>query len=373
MTKFDLPKRLNLCDGDNELTLLLENRWCQLIMHEEFQKKGTLILEEDLFDGQDSIVKDRHGYGYNNEFVIPIRKENTQDRKIEVSRSEIFQFNERSKVIGSEWLYFKVYTGLLTADTILVKEIRPIVNQLYKDKIIDGFFFIRYADPHWHLRIRFKLTDTLHLGKVTSLFYERTKKYCTHGAIWKIQSDQYDRELKRYGAENINNTEQIFFADSVFTLETLNKSFSEKSRWHACLLSANQFMDFFNLSLSQKVDFTKMNSLNFQHEFGANNPIARKLINEKYKSNRLEIEDVLVNGTHNHFLIERDKMMSGCYENINKYYENGKLDVEKESLLSSYIHMSVNRIIRSKPRVYEMLIYDFLHSFYVTKTKFDKR
>jgi thiopeptide-type bacteriocin biosynthesis protein len=255
----------------------------------------------------------------------------------------------------------------------LIREIKPLVNQLYSERLIDKFFFIRYADPHWHLRIRFKLVDPEHnMGKVTSMFYERIKGYCERKTVWKIQADQYDRELIRYGAENIENSEQIFYLDSAFALESLEVSTSEKHRWHTCMLSADQFIECFGLSLDQKVAFTKMNSLNFQDEFRANNSAARKLINEKYRLHKPEIENLFKANTVETYLLERSNGVRICSQNIERHIGKGTLSVGKENLLSSYIHMSINRVMRSKPRVYEMLIYDFLHTFYSTKLKSKK-
>ena len=66
---------------------------------------------------------------------------------------------KRSFIIGSEWVYYKIYTGPKTADSILVDFIKPIVDQLLKDGIIKMWFFIRYADPEFHLRVRFQITN----------------------------------------------------------------------------------------------------------------------------------------------------------------------------------------------------------------------
>src|SRR6185295_17125698 len=49
---------------------------------------------------------------------------------------------------GSEWFYAKLYTGQATADQILTETIAPIVADQ------PAWFFIRYGDPHWHVRFR---------------------------------------------------------------------------------------------------------------------------------------------------------------------------------------------------------------------------
>jgi len=58
---------------------------------------------------------------------------------------------------GSEWVYFKLYTGTKTADMILKNEIYEYVNGLLKNDSINQWFFIRYSDPDFHLRLRLHL------------------------------------------------------------------------------------------------------------------------------------------------------------------------------------------------------------------------
>ena len=49
---------------------------------------------------------------------------------------------KRKFIIGDEWIYFKIYTGLKTADKILIETISPLVQHLFENKRIDKFFFI---------------------------------------------------------------------------------------------------------------------------------------------------------------------------------------------------------------------------------------
>ena len=57
---------------------------------------------------------------------------------------------------GSEWLYAKLYTGIATADDVLLEVIAPLTQEALRRGAADKWFFIRYADPQWHLRLREK-------------------------------------------------------------------------------------------------------------------------------------------------------------------------------------------------------------------------
>ena len=48
-------------------------------------------------------------------------------------------------------------------------------------------------------------------------------------------------------------------------------------------------------------------------------------------------------------------------------------EVPFDYILSSYIHMSINRLFRSKQRKNEMVIYDFLNKYYLWKANTQKK
>src|SRR5438477_852741 len=53
---------------------------------------------------------------------------------------------------GTEWLFAKIYTGVATADRLLCGPLRNFVATIRKTGVSLGWFFIRYADPDWHIR-----------------------------------------------------------------------------------------------------------------------------------------------------------------------------------------------------------------------------
>lgn len=55
---------------------------------------------------------------------------------------------------GSPWLYLKAYTGTASADHILTDTVGPVIEQLRESGVVDHWFFLRYADPEHHLRLR---------------------------------------------------------------------------------------------------------------------------------------------------------------------------------------------------------------------------
>lgn len=106
---------------------------------------------------------------------------------------------QRIFILGDEWVYLKIYVNPAESDRILLDSICSLKDKLLNDGIIDKWFYLRYGDPEYHLRIRFHLVRTGHLGLLIGLFNDAIKQDIVKKYIWKIQADTYNREMERYG------------------------------------------------------------------------------------------------------------------------------------------------------------------------------
>ena len=192
---------------------------------------------------------------------------------------------QRDFCLGSEWLYYKIYTGVKTTDLILLEKLQPVILQLKKRNIIQQWFFIRYKDTDEHFRIRFLIDNTTNLSKVIKAFYAVMNELLQDNLAWKIQTDTYKRELERYGETTIEDSEFLFWKDSEMMLEYLSikKTFPKPEM--ALLFSfasIDSFLNSFSLSNLDKCNL--MNSLqhSFKEEFGADK-ILKKELDKKYR------------------------------------------------------------------------------------------
>src|SRR6202022_3379576 len=96
---------------------------------------------------------------------------------------------------GSSWLYAKLYTGTSGVDQLLRSVVGPLVSFAIGSGAADGWFFIGYGDPEWHLRLRFwGKPERLHAEGLPRLQREVAPLLNT-GQIWRFQLDTYEREL----------------------------------------------------------------------------------------------------------------------------------------------------------------------------------
>jgi len=128
---------------------------------------------------------------------------------------------KRTFTIGDEWLYFKVYTGFKTADTLLTDTVFPLSQYFLKENLIDHWFFIRYSDPQFHLRIRFHAPKKEDIAYVIHHFNKTFQDYVNQNLVWKIQTDTYQREMERYNPELIEHSEKLFHLSSEMICKTI--------------------------------------------------------------------------------------------------------------------------------------------------------
>ena len=115
---------------------------------------------------------------------------------------------------GSEWLYAKVYCPLGGIDELLRAQVRPLLSSL-PPGTIDRWFFIRYADPRPHLRLRFQGRSQMLLETVLPALRARLAPLLATGRVASLDLGTYERELERYGGDSgMPICEEIFRVDS---------------------------------------------------------------------------------------------------------------------------------------------------------------
>ena len=279
----------------------------------------------------------------------------------------------RTFIPGSKWVYIKLYTGAKTADKILIKDIAYIISKLRKKDIIQKWFFIRYSDPEFHLRIRFLVKDESFVGEVLFLCYKRLGIYVDNNLIWKIQVDTYNREIERYSYILIEDSESVFQIDSDCILSMLKRMKNENYRWMIGLKLIDSFLNDFALNIDEKQILMQELMTGFRNEFGFT-PYNSKQLNTKYRENKKTIESVLDNKIEDKAFInlysnvrKRSKELISVVYNIKQKFDNNIKIESINPLLGSYIHMTLNRLFRSKNRQHELLLYDFMFRFYMSK------
>lgn len=273
---------------------------------------------------------------------------------------------QRIYTVGSEWVYFKIYTGSYIADDILVKEIRQLVGLYRKNRIADCWFFIRYADPDTHVRVRFHLIDTDQIGYVVSTFYQKLNRLVQDRIVHRIQMDTYVREIERYGEAYIAYAEQLFCIDSECVVNLVKNLSNEYSRGLVAFKLTDSVLTAFGLDMKEKRDLVYSCAEGFKNEFGMGKS---KVFSREYRNYQNVIRNMI---EHNSVPEETEKLL----KIVDKYYcsENTagliqemfskKDSVSKSDFLRSYIHMTLNRLFNCDNRKHEMVVHEYMYRYY---------
>lgn len=370
--EFEIPDIFYLSEGDNDLLIDTNKEIAILTFIEEIKGKNNIILKEFLFENNNALIKDSKGNGFTNECICIVLNEYKIPPQPVKSLTEIT--TKQNFSIGSEWLYFKIYCGVKTADQILIEIIKPIVEDLISEKTVIKWFFIRYADPEFHLRIRLNINNIKSLGSIIQLFNNTLEPLIEQNLVSKIQTDTYKREIDRYGANSIELAESLFYSDSSFVcnfLSLLDSESGTKIRWQIALRSTDEFLNEFNYSVEEKYNVFTSLSTAFFKEHGGKKELKLQLDN-KFRDLRKDIEEA-IDKTEDQskeffpvvkLLESRKSLNEDAISQLLNLKTANSLKVDLTSLICSLIHMNLNRIFTNKGRKHELVVYDFLSRYY---------
>ncbi|MFJ7412337.1 lantibiotic dehydratase [Streptomyces sp. NPDC098077] len=122
---------------------------------------------------------------------------------------------------GGEWVFAKLYGPTWAQNTVLVHHLPELLDSLPDE--VDRWFFVRYADPDPHLRLRLHGEPRALTARVLPRLRDLTEDLRGRGLAGRLVLDTYEPETARYGgtAEAMAAAERVFHADSAAALEHL--------------------------------------------------------------------------------------------------------------------------------------------------------
>ncbi|MBB6499231.1 lantibiotic dehydratase [Pedobacter cryoconitis] len=377
-SKYKLPSRLVLAEGDNELLLDFD---CPLVMPILVQhlKKKDAILYEFLHDQDSLLIAGKQQTNYLNELVIPFQTKAQQLFKKPVF-SEDKSLISHSFPLGSEWTYVKIYCGSKWADTILTEYLLPVVTALEEEGLLRKWFFIRYYDPEGHIRMRFLHEKNAAVtADIINRIQEALELLSHQRIVCKIQYDTYEREIERYGERTMELSETIFYNDSTAVINFLNLiegEEGERYRWLFAMRGVEQLLGDFNLPAEQRQKMMESLFSSFFDEFNGNKQLNSQL-NDKYRAitNELNLfmnpendEEEIAEAVQLFDLrsVLNQNALGDFKQSLAAGSSEDELNLIYRQLLPSYIHMFLNRIFIANQRLHELVVYHHLAKYYAS-------
>ena len=377
-----LPRWVALADDDNELPIDLDNALAVDVLVDLVKEREQATFVE-LFPGPDQLwVRGPEGR-FVHELVVPFLRKDEGRRIADYRLPRNLQsaicnspcFRERSFPPGSEWLYAKLYTGAPVLDEVLRDVVGPVVEAAQQTGAADRWFFVRYGDPDWHLRLRLHGQPARLIAEVLPALRVALEPLLEDGRAWRLQLDTYQQEVERYGGpEGVVLTERIFHADSeavLALLPLLAEDVQGELRWRLACAGMHLLLTDLGFDLSTRRAILRTAQKAFATEFGADGKL-RYQLGIRFRSERKSLESLLkltaatepwlASGLE--ILRRRSERLAPLMAKLRDCVPSGRLLVPLSELAHGYLHMHANRLFPSAQRAHELVLYDFLLKHY---------
>ncbi|HEX4034781.1 MAG TPA: lantibiotic dehydratase [Solirubrobacteraceae bacterium] len=306
---------------------------------------------------------------YAHQLVVPFTAagERTPARRQSLAKRPVNE-SRRRFAPGSEWLYANLYGPKMAADRVLVEHVGPIARELAERRIADRWFFVRYADPAPHLRVRFRGRPQELLAQALPALSRSAASAVSDGLLYRISFDTYEREIERYGGlEGVELMERIAENDSNAVIEILARQTNAVDRRHLAVASVAALYADAGFSLEQRhacsvglrASWAQVNS----GSLGA-------LLGPGERAERADVEDAVAALERSDAdpriiaLSGRSRRLATAFEQLRALADEGLLEVPLEEYMTSLAHMAVNRMLLRGGNHDEARVHDALARLY---------
>jgi thiopeptide-type bacteriocin biosynthesis protein len=244
----------------------------------------------------------------------------------------------RLRPLGSDWIFLKLYGPRSGSDELLAGPVRNFCHEVEEASLADEWFFVRYADPEAHIRLRFR-------GSPKSLMESLLPRVCTwaedlvtQGRCFKFAFDTYEREVERYGGpDGTAAAETLFAADSRLIVDLI-AAVPRVERVFLAVVLVDYLLDALRLDEAARLAWLKQTVM------------SRKEVSDEYRTRRKDLIAALCYPSQLNAAI-RDV----CDQHRGRFAEVARRLALLESsqaltqpmtkLYSSYVHMHCNRLM----------------------------
>jgi len=265
----------------------------------------------------------------------------------------------RLRVPGSDWLYLKLYGPTTSDDDVIAGPLRSFGEFAIGADLCDGWFFLRYADPDPHLRIRFHGSPEKLLGPLLEHACGWAADLVRSGDRSRFGFDTYEREVERFGGAmgGIDASEQVFMADSPASaalVELLGSGTLPFDQIALGVLSADDLLAGLGLAAGERLSV-------YRSMVSASLPGGAE-----YRRRKADLRHLLepsigtsVPAAVNAVLAHRRHRLDPAVRRLISLEHGGCLERSLQQMSPSFVHLHLNRLVGTD-RVTENLIVELL-------------
>ena len=363
-----LPRFVEMGDGPRRSVFDLENILSAecLIQNIRGAPRATLV---EMFPLPDALCASGPGGQYVHELTLPFIREHSVAPSI--ARAPRFGI-QRSFTPGSEWLQVNLYSASAVEDEVLREVVSPAVERALDSGAADQWYFMRYTDPGFHIRLRLHGAADRLISEVSGELRSLAAPLLEDHRLWAVKLDTYHRDFGRYGgADGALLAEEVFHADSEAILsivEQLSDSELNEARWQLALIGIDMLLSDLGLSRARKVEVLRLArddiaarlradaklEAQIARRYQSELPLLRELLGSEP-----EPDSPLARGLS--ALRRRSEKLEPYCAALNELQRLGRLSRSVAEQAYSYVHMFANRLFPSAGLAQELVLYDFLH------------
>lgn len=366
-----LPEHFALIQHDNYLVFDRDRQDDIALFLDTVKNYTTITLQEFILEEnspQAPAIAGESGKPLIGQYIASLYKEESTYEFIEVRGEEQARLTQQNAMQGTGWVYFKIYCHPVASNELLCQVLSPLLSRLTQKKQIHSWFYVRYKDPDYHIRLRLQVDKELS-DAVVAAISRRLKPALNKRLIEKYNIDVYIRETERYSLKLIRDVEYFFFRSSNLMLYHIRKSASHDNGHDfrfdldIIMLSVDELFNAFRLEPQQRAAFLGNLYESFYREFDESKNL-KKSLDKKYNELRPEMNSIYANLAvirKNYGKLIRDYFNSSVI--IAEKIEKGRFPAA-EKMMADLIHMHLNRLFVQKPRQSEMIVYYILYKHY---------
>jgi thiopeptide-type bacteriocin biosynthesis protein len=223
---YNPPRFVHLITKDNTLLIDLDSDFCLEDIWRAWKSGAAapVTLIEALPNPSDFIAETTLGQPVLAEVVITVLRKTIRSGVSRLARDDIQHVSMPRPIIwpGEEWISLKLYGPQKDHDEILVEAVSQLRDGLVPLIGTGTLYFIRYADPFPHLRLRVRTNESRE--SVIGLVLRWASDLAKSDMLADIQIATIRPEIERYGGEQaFRAAETVFCADSDFVIACLAK------------------------------------------------------------------------------------------------------------------------------------------------------
>lgn len=377
---YRIDRHVSYSVHDHTLTIDLWNPILVNLLLSETSGKKSFVLKESLIKKLKPILSGNDG-GYSNELIIPYINNSVQPiTTLKPPKTNQLQPSERRAFCpGSEWLNIKIYAAPNTAEQVIFQVIQPFIECCRNQKWFEKWFFIRFGDPEWHIRLRFYGLPSQLYSQVLVKLKEVLDPWMDGFRVKRLELFTYEREIERYGGMvAIDTVEHIFMLESDFVLDFLKVAATgdDCMRVRLAICATHIMLSSLILSVNERLNFVDSLRGNLAAEF-ADTPSFRAKLGQKYQQFKsfivkdlaliedADLQECAVDARITSICTIFKRKLLPLTAILANQLNSIQSVTSPEIVLTSILHMLNNRIFIAHGREQEFVIYDMLRRYYL--------